>query len=524
MVRQAAPVGKAIARSENPFPNATPGVCSSIFMLATGGIRMELRALLAILRKRWQLIAVTLVVVFGVSAGVTLTATPQYQATTRLFVTVSSDSANDLGQLVEGSGYIENQLTSYAQVATSSPVLAPVIDQLDLDTTPDALAASITAEVPEGTQFIDITVQSENRTSAAQIADAVGDQLVEVVGELGPTSSSVVTAKVFEPAVVPTEPFSPDVPRNLALGLATGLMLGILVAFLRESLDTKLHSEADVAKVTSTSVVGTIGVRNPSRQSTGNLFVHEEPLSAAAEGMRRLRTNLQYVGLAEGARAVVVTSPMPGDGKSSIAANLALTLVDSGLRTLLVDADLRRPSVAEYLDLEDHVGLTAVLIGRASLADVVQEWGPSGLSVLVAGDLPPNPSELLGSRAMVDLLAQMTQQYDFVVFDTPPVQPVTDAVALAKGVDGVLMVVDSRRTRQADLRKSLDAFKRVHAHVLGIVLNKVNRAADRDAYRSYYSEGAVLDRGLPPRHVDAHEAVATDPDAFASPRDARWHT
>lgn len=452
---------------------------------------MELKSLLGVMLKRWKLITVIALVVLAATAGVTLTATPQYRATTRVYVTVSS--AGDLTDLVQGSGYAETQLASYAQFATSSRVLAPVIKDLGLDTSVAGLASTITVAVPQNTQFLDITAQSENPALAARISDAVGAQLVTVITDLAPKTSDVVKAQVFEPATVPTDAFSPNTPRNLALGLALGLMSGIVVALLRETLDTKIRDETDVAKVTRSSVVGTIAVRNQQRQGSGFLFVFDDPMGIQAEGMRRLRTNLQYVGLAEGVNSIVVTSPMPGEGKSTIAVNLALTMADSGVRTLLVDADLRRPSVAEYLGLEGSVGLTTVLIGRASLDEAVQAWGPSGLSVLPSGGLPPNPSELLASRSMADLLVTLTQQYEFVIFDSPPVQPVTDAVVLSKEAGGVLMVVSSRKTHQAQLRKSLEALRQVGAPTLGIVLNRVVRGDGRDAYHSYSSDSGQRD-------------------------------
>lgn len=462
---------------------------------------MELRALVGALAKQWKLIAALTLAVFTVSVVVTLAAQPQYEASTRVYVTTTADGS--VGELLEGSGYVENVLGTYTEVVKSSPVLAPVIQTLGLQMSPGDLSSSIWADVPAGTQFIDITATSTDPARAAQIADAAAEQFIGVVedmatvtpdpvpGSVSPAApeTSPVALEVFEEAAVPADPVSPNTPWNLALGLALGLMLGIVVALLREALDSRIRDEDDVAKVTLTPVLGAIPAHDHRRRGgQGTLFVAHHPSSAQAEGMRRLRTNLTYVGLVNGIGSVVVTSAVTGEGKSSIALNLAQSMADSGVRTLLVDADLRRPAVADYLGLEGQVGLTTVLIGQASLGDAVQVWGTSGLSVLPSGDLPPNPGELLASEAMRSLVARLSQAYEFVVFDSPPVQPVADAIVLGKEVGGVLVVVESGKSRQVQLKESLEALQRVKVNLIGIVLNKVRGAGARDTYHSHSSD------------------------------------
>ena len=183
---------------------------------------------------------------------------------------------------------------------------------------------------------------------------------------------------------------------------------------------------------------------------------------------------------APGVRTLLVTSSVANEGKSTIAANLAATLAETGARVVLVDTDLRRPTVAPLLGIEGAAGLTTVLLGRASVADVVQDWGTSGLHVLTSGELPPNPSELVGSPAMRRLMQSLRDDYDYVVLDAPPLLPVADAAILSHAVDGALVVGNVRRVRRAELRDGLQSLESVRGRTLGLVLNQVQQ--DGDAY------------------------------------------
>jgi capsular exopolysaccharide synthesis family protein len=274
--------------------------------------------------------------------------------------------------------------------------------------------------------------------------------------------------------------------RNLALGLALGLFVGSALTVLRRHLDSGVRSEADVRSITLRPVLGTSPF--DSQTSSHRVVMHDDALGARSEAVRRLRTNLQFVDTAGGARCIVVTSSVPGEGKSTTALNLAVSLADAGQRVLLVDADLRRPSVAEYLGMEGGVGLTTVLIGRAGVADVVQPWQHSSLDILPAGQIPPNPSELLGSNAMSALLTELTSSYDTVLLDSPPLLPVTDAAVLSRLSAGALVVVGVDRIHRPQLRDAMESLDTVGATVLGVVLNKVTkRDASPYSYQSTYT-------------------------------------
>ncbi|NMM23831.1 MAG: polysaccharide biosynthesis tyrosine autokinase [Phycicoccus sp.] len=444
---------------------------------------MELHDYLIILRKRWVSIVLVTALLLAGAAAASLLVTPTYDAKSQVFVSVNSGGTT--ADLLQGSSYSQNQVKSYTDLVTSPRVLSPVIDRLALNVTPDTLAKSVAADSPLNTVLINITVTSAAPKMASDIANAIADSLGTQVAELEkPTNgqSSPIQVSTVRTATAPTAPSSPKTKTNLALGLVLGILLGFGLAVLREVLDTKVRTEADVHKVTDASVIASIGYDADAPQHP--LIVQTSPQSHRSEAFRRLRTNLQFLDIADRPKTIVVTSSLPGEGKSTTAINLAITLADAGSRVVLVDADLRRPSVAEYMGVEGQVGLTTVLIGRATVQDVVQPWGNGYLHILPSGQVPPNPSELLGSRSMANLLDQLAQLYDIVLLDTPPMLPVTDAAILAKMTGGALVVVGADWLNRQQLAEAMGSLETVGARVLGVVLNRLARTPS-DSYMYY---------------------------------------
>ena len=198
-----------------------------------------------------------------------------------------------------------------------------------------------------------------------------------------------------------------------------------------------------------------------------------------------------FVDVTTGRHSFVVTSAVPGEGKTTTAVNLALAMADSGRRTLLVDADLRDPSVARTLSMEGSVGLTTVLLGDADVHDVIQTWGSAGMDVLPAGQVPPNPSELLGSAPMEALLSSLVDEYDFVLVDSPPVVPVIDAVVVERLTGGLLMIVGIDRTKKKDLVAALKQLDTVGARVSGFARNFVQGKGGEYRYGYHTYEQAI---------------------------------
>ena len=288
--------------------------------------------------------------------------------------------------------------------------------------------------------------------------------------------------------------------------LFAGLIVGLAAAILRSRLDTSVRTSDDLTRVTG---MPTLGVIASDRDAAGRpLLLHANPRSDRAEAFRQLRTNLRFVDVDRRPRSIVIASALPGEGKTTTAANLAITLAEAGLRVVLVNADLRRPGLGLYMGIEESVGLTSVLIGSAELADAVQELGNGLLRVLPSGPLPPNPSELLGSIGMRQVIQGLERDNDIVLLDSPPLLTVTDASVLSATAGGVIVVVRSGKTKLGELKQALAGLQTVGAHILGGVVNMAPRNgsnAQRYSHR-YGDDYSKRSR----RHV---EAVPMEPGA-----------
>ena len=263
----------------------------------------------------------------------------------------------------------------------------------------------------------------------------------------------------------------------------------LAAAVLRETLDTTVKGKDDLQQLTGATPLGVIA-EDPD-VAKRPLVVQVEAQSPRAETFRQLRTNLQFVDVDRPLKTVVMTSASAEEGKSTTACNLAITLAQAGVRTILVEADLRRPRVADYMGLEGAVGLTSVLTGLTSLDEALQPWGRNAMWVLASGPLPPNPSEILGSHQMSELLKTLEDRADVIVLDSPPLLPVTDAAVLARHADGAVLVVRHGKTRREQVTRALEALQGVDARLLGTVLNWAPvKGPDADNYGygpGYYS-------------------------------------
>ena len=446
---------------------------------------MELREYIRILRRSWILILLALLLGIGAAAGYSLVQTPEYRASAKVFV--STQSAGTVSDLSQGNSFTQQAVKSYADVVSTPVVLEPVIAQLGLDETAESLAPRVSASAAADTVIIEIAAQDQQAETAAVIANAVAKSFSDVVAQLVPEDTGgqpQVKITTLQEARIPASPVSPRVPLNLALGALVGLALGIAVSVLRSTLDTRIRGERDLRLVTDAPVLG--GIAFDPKAKERPLIVQSDPRSPRAESFRSLRTNLQFLDFGGRARSFVITSAVESEGKSTTTANLAIALSDAGARVAVIDADLRRPKLASYLGLEGAVGLTDVLIGRAKLTDVLQPWGNRNMFVLPAGQIPPNPSELLGSRTMVTLLKDLEAEFDTVLIDAPPLLPVTDSAVLSKSAGGAILVVSSGRAHRGQVHAAIESLNSVGAEVLGVVLTMLpTKGPDAYGYGQY---------------------------------------
>lgn len=441
---------------------------------------MELRDYLRVLRRGWLLIVIVTVAALAASLAYSLVKTPEYEAVSKVYV--STQSASSVTDLNQGNTFTQQVVQSYSDIVTTPIVLTPVIQELSLSTSESMLAEQVTATAAVDTVVIEISVSDKSAKQAAAIANAVSSSFTAVVERLTPSSADgakSVKVTVVQRASVPFSPSSPKIPLNTVLGLLVGLVLGIAAAFLRTVLDTRIHGVHDVQILTDTPILG--GIAFDANAPLRPLIVQDDPRSPRAESFRFLRTNLQYLDYGDRPRSFVFTSAIEGEGKTTTVANLAIALTDNGSKVVVVDADLRQPRLAPVLGLEGAVGLSDVLIGRVSLDDALQKWGSGSLKVLPAGQIPPNPSELLGSQSMIDIVNTLINWFDVVLIDAPPLLPVTDAAIMSKFTGGAIVVSAAGKTKRPQLKAALDVLNGIGAQVLGIIVTMLP-AKGHDAY------------------------------------------
>lgn len=482
---------------------------------------MELTDYIRILRKNWVIIVVAALLGVAVAAGYSLTRTPSYEARSTVFV--SSQSGGTITELQQGSNFTQARVTTYTNLVTTPIVTNPVIAELGLGMTSGELASRVSASSALNTTLITITVSDPDPVLAADIANALATSLtsaVESIETVGEAQTSPVRLTRVRDALPPLTPASPNVPLNLAVGGLLGLAAGLVFAILRTVLDTRIRTPRDVEQVTDRPIIGAIAFDPKAKERP--LIVQDDPRSPRAESFRGLRTNLQFLDMG-GRSSFVVTSSVSSEGKSTSTINLAIALADAGKRVALIDTDLRKPKVAEYLSMEGGAGLTDVLIGRAKLTEVMQIWGQRSLYVLPAGKIPPNPSELLGSAQMHELLAVLEREFDVVLCDAPPLLPVTDAAILARATSGAIVIVSAGRTSRNHLAGAIEALTTVGAKIAGVVLTMVPMRGP-DSYYGYgygygygYSEETAAPRQKRKRAQPSSPPVSPAPTAFTSP-------
>lgn len=444
---------------------------------------MELWEYLRVARRRWLSVSAWVVLAIGGAILLTAQTTPQYESRAQLFISTSS---TDSTEAYQGSLFSTQRVTSYAETVTNDQVARRVVDALELDITPEQLSGKVSASVRPDTVILDITVIDPDPREAQRLTQAYTVEMQGVVAEYETPPGGrrpALQAQISDPATLPDSPISPQPVRNLTLGLALGLLLGVGQAILREMLDNSVKTDADVTGATGAPVMA--GIAYDPQVSKNPLISGLPSHQTRAEAFRVLRTNLQFVDVDHPDKAFVVTSSLSSEGKSTTAVNTAIAVAQTGHRVLLIDGDLRRPKVGRMLGLDGDVGLTTVLLGSVLPEEALQGYEDSTLDVLTSGAIPPNPAELLQSHAMHELLKSLRGKYHVVVIDAPPLLPVTDAALIASQVDGALMVVRHGKTTRDQLSGSVERLSAVGARPIGVVMNMIPKRAGTYGYGQY---------------------------------------
>ncbi|MGJ6964067.1 polysaccharide biosynthesis tyrosine autokinase [Streptosporangium sp. G11] len=430
---------------------------------------MDLLYYARLARRNWLIILLSLILAVGAALAVTANTPPKYVSTISMLVS-GHDREGSLSTAYQAGMLSAQRVQSYANLLSSRRVVGQIVEGEDIP----RLQGNISAEAVPSTVLLRATVTDTDPARASMLANALGDRFSKLIDQIErPTPGSRPTVKItiVDEADVPREPVSPRPVVNLVIAVLIALLAAMAVIILRDRLDTTLTSSEALREASGSSVLGVIGYERDARHYP--LILRNRGRSSRSEAFRALRTNLQFIGVDRQPKSLVVTSCLPGEGKSSTSANLAITLAQAGWRVILVDGDLRRPSIPRYLGIEGGTGLTDALIDRARLNEVIQVWGDAGLSVLPSGQIPPNPSELLGSNGMRQVLAQLTGTYDMVIIDAPPLLPVTDAATVTALCDGALLVARYGKTRREHMARASELLASINARVVGTVLNFV---------------------------------------------------
>jgi capsular exopolysaccharide synthesis family protein len=446
---------------------------------------VDVRAYLAVLRYSIGLILGTTFVVMALAAGATYLLSPVYESTARVYVSSANANPADPAESYAGGLLSQQRVAAYVEIVESDLLAGQVRDRAGVGDTLQSLGSSVTASVVGETPVLEIRFKDGDADRAQLLAQTFAETLVEtvkVIDDANGSSGAPVKATIIDPASVPGDPVFPKPLLNLILAAMAGLVLGVALALLRELFDNTIKGVDDLAP-TTTPLLGTIGVS----AGKGGVLAELDAQDPNAEAFRVLRTNISYVDIDNPTKVLVVTSPMQGEGKTSTAVNLALSLGQTGARTLLIDADLRRPRIAELLRLDGSTGVTTVLLGQVDLEQAVQSTGRD-LDVLTSGRRPPNAAELLQSHAMEGLLLRARTLYDVIIIDSPPLLPVTDAALLSAQADGAVVVVRYGRTTRDTWETALDRLEQVDAAALGVVLNMVPSSDVQLAYSYSYDK------------------------------------
>ncbi len=471
------------------------------------------RVVRAVLDRAWLVCLITVLCAAITIVGTFFLITPQYQASAKFYVNNSSRLPGD-GTSSLSSGDLStsrNLVDSYMVILNTKETILEVIAYTQSDLSFEDVKDMIEAKAVNETEIFEVTITSSKPDEALRIADAISKILPERIS----TIIDGTSAKVVETAILPVEPSSPSYPKNAVIGALLGFMIVVTFIVLREIFDVTIRGEEDINQSCKHPILAAVpDMTAPSKggsyydkgkKKKGGAYsadAKQKRVSlmgknvsfAASEAYKLLRTKLQFSFAGdESCRVIGLSSALSGEGKSLTAINLAYTLSQLNKKVILIDCDMRRPTLAEKLGILKTPGLSSFLTGQCDLNDLLQPCNLKGeeeaFSVITAGQNPPNPVELLSSARMETALNALRKYYDYVILDLPPVGEVTDAMAVAKKTDGMLLVVRQNYCDRIVLADAVRQFAFINSKILGVVMNctvESSRTYGKSYYRRYY--------------------------------------
>jgi polysaccharide biosynthesis transport protein len=330
---------------------------------------------------------------------------------------------------------------------------------------------------------IDYSVLERDVQSSKQIYES----LLQRAKETGISSELKTTnIRVVDQAEQPRHPVTPRKMLNLVVAVLGGLIVGLCLAFFFEYVDSSIKSPDEIRTYLGLTTLGMVPALNPKAMKGREPLINTGVPPNFAEAFRSMRTNVLFAAADEGARSLVVTSTGPGEGKTMVAANLAIGFAQAGQRVILIDADMRRPRVHQIFGQKQEPGLSNLMVGHAVASTTICKSGVPGLWLLTAGRIPPNPAELLGSRRFKEFIALLSQHFDAVIIDSPPIMAVTDSAIVASAASGVIFVVGAEMTSRQAAKVAIEQLQNGRPRFFGAVLNRVELERNAYYYSGYY--------------------------------------
>lgn len=422
---------------------------------------------------------------------------PTYTASVQLYVSSGDDtSSTKLNDLT----YAQKVVTTYIGFLQTKTFFKQVSEECGLNYGPDQLKAMTTIQTVNNTEIFQISVTS---TSAQD-----SYKLVKTMQDIAPNHIKSIKDKtiisVVDPVVLPMGPSGPNIRTNTIVGGFLGFTFSVLFVLLIEIFDIKVKNQEDIRKRYEIPLIGAIPnfnlnnrkkyfffklfpfVTKARRFRSLNRTVKEESKFLINEAYNSLRTNLRFTVRKEGCKKIIISSPLPDDGKSTTSTNLAITIAQTGAKVLLLDCDLRKGMLHKFFKIKSAPGISDALSGIMGEKDVIQYTNYENLDVITMGEAPPNPTELLGSIQMDELIKRLEKNYDYIIIDSPPVNVVSDSLSLVKLVDGVVIVVREGITTHPNITAAVNKYKFIGANILGIVINGTNVAQNNKTNSNYY--------------------------------------
>lgn len=455
---------------------------------------MNLHDLIQVFRKRLALIVIV-TLACGLVAGLIskYMLSPVYEAKALMMVTVASEklpqaTLNSQNRQGADTGAVPMPvltMNTYLEHLKSEDVMNRVLANADIPgLTLGKLKGMIEARIVKDSNLIEIKVRSNDPQIAANVANAVSQQYLRLMEELKFSSIMVLSS-----ANVPTTPVKPLKTLNVAMAVLFGAILSLITALILEHMDNTIKSGEDVTRMVDQTVLAMIprkeGHKNQKKTNGMGLITFEDPKSAISEAYRDFRTNLGFLGLEHPFQTVLVTSPLAEDGKSTVAANLAIVKAQAGYKVMLVDCDLRKPVVHTIFKVPNIKGFTDCMFSETDPNDASHSMTIINLTVMTSGKIPPNPAEILSSERARKFWIKLKTRYDYIFIDSPPLLAVTDASILAAQVDATVLVFSSGFTRLDAALLAIDKLTRAKSRLLGVVLNHI-KIEKGDYYGGYY--------------------------------------